>query len=193
MSPPYGRPSPGSSGAECCLPARAARPRGMSCRRGGRRSCERGVTGVSGGGGGGGGGGAGVGGVPGPGGPEVGGRGFGGAAPGVWTARAYLHGATADMLERLGLSGYADLFRADHLAFGDLAAKVAQWWDLARTERLACDFVTAYEPVLRGWAGRRAAARPREALADYVRGLPDRRRLPLRGPGLPAQLRPARR
>ena len=102
--------------------------------------------------------------------------GFGTAAPGVWIAPAYLHEATADMLARLGLTGYADLFRADHLAFGDLAAKVRQWWDLDRTESLACDFVTAYEPMLRGWAGRRAASRPHEAFADYIRVLTDWRR-----------------
>ena len=116
--------------------------------------------------------------------------GFGTAAPGVWIAPAYLHEATADMLTRLGLSGYADLFRADHLAFGDLAAKVGQWWDLDRTERLARDFVAAYEPVLRGWAARRAAARPGEAFADYVRVLTDWRRLPYLDPGLPAELLP---
>ncbi len=116
--------------------------------------------------------------------------GFGTAAPGVWIAPAYLHEATADMLARLGLSGYADLFRADHLAFGDLAAKVRQWWDLDRTERLAREFVTAYQPVLDGWAGRRAASRPREAFADYVRVLTDWRRLPYLDPGLPAELLP---
>jgi phenylacetic acid degradation operon negative regulatory protein len=116
--------------------------------------------------------------------------GFGTAAPGVWIAPAYLHEATADMLGRLGLSGYADLFHAEHLAFGDLAAKVGQWWDLARTERLASDFVTAYEPVLRGWAGCRALSRPREAFADYVRVLTDWRRLRYLDPGLPAELLP---
>ena len=116
--------------------------------------------------------------------------GFGTAAPGVWIAPAYLHEATAEMLERLGLSGYADLFHADHLAFGDLAAKVRQWWDLDRTERLAGDFVAAYEPVLLGWPARRAAARPREAFADYVRVLTDWRRLPYLDPGLPAELLP---
>jgi phenylacetic acid degradation operon negative regulatory protein len=116
--------------------------------------------------------------------------GFGKAAPGVWIAPAYLHEATAEMLARLGLSGYADLFRADHLAFGDLAAKVRQWWDLDQTERLAREFVTAYEPVLRGWAGRRAASRPREAFADYVRVLTGWRRLPYLDPGLPAELLP---
>src|SRR5262249_57087173 len=55
--------------------------------------------------------------------------GFGTAAPGVWIAPAHLHDATADMLRRLGLDTYADLFRADHVAFGDLAGKVRQWWD----------------------------------------------------------------
>ena len=116
--------------------------------------------------------------------------GFGTAAPGVWIAPAYLHEATTEMLARLGLSGYADLFHADHLAFGDLAAKVRQWWDLDRTERLASDFVAAYEPVLLGWQGRRAASRPREAFADYVRVLTDWRRLPYLDPGLPAELLP---
>jgi phenylacetic acid degradation operon negative regulatory protein len=94
------------------------------------------------------------------------------------------------MLARLGLSGYADLFHADHLAFGDLATKVRQWWDLDRTERLASDFVAAYEPVLLGWPDGRAASRPREAFADYVRVLTDWRRLPYLDPGLPAELLP---
>jgi phenylacetic acid degradation operon negative regulatory protein len=122
--------------------------------------------------------------------------GFGTAAPGVWIAPAYLHEATADMLARLGLSGYADLFRADHLAArglagGDLAQKVRQWWDLEQTERLARDFVTAWEPVLRDWARRRAEAHGRAAFADYVRVLTDWRRLPYLDPGLPAELLPA--
>jgi phenylacetic acid degradation operon negative regulatory protein len=123
--------------------------------------------------------------------------GFGTAAPGVWIAPAYLYEATGDMLARLGLSGYADLFRADHLAAtglagGDLAAKVHQWWDLDQTERLARDFVTAWEPVLRAWSRRRPAAHAREAFAGYVRVLTDWRRLPYLDPGLPAELLPSR-
>ena len=122
--------------------------------------------------------------------------GFGTAAPGIWIAPAYLHEATADMLARLGLSGYADLFRADHLAArglagGDLAGKVRQWWDLDQTESLARDFVTAWEPVLRGWTGRRPQAHGRAAFADYVRVLTDWRRLPYLDPGLPAELLPS--
>src|SRR5690348_13165670 len=40
--------------------------------------------------------------------------GFGTAAPGVWIAPAHLHDATVGALRRLGLDGYADLFRAEH-------------------------------------------------------------------------------
>jgi phenylacetic acid degradation operon negative regulatory protein len=116
--------------------------------------------------------------------------GFGTAAPGVWVAPAYLQEATADMLARLGLREYADLFHADHLAFGELAEKVGQWWDLAEIERLARDFVAAHEPALGRWRRRRPTAHPKDAFADYVRVLTDWRRLPYLDPGLPAELLP---
>lgn len=117
--------------------------------------------------------------------------GFGTAAPGVWIAPAFLAGAASDMLSRLGLDGYADLFHADHLAFGDLAGKVRQWWDLGQIEQFYREFLTAYAPVRAAWRGQRAAARPQEAFADYVRVLTDWRRLPYLDPGLPAELLPA--
>ena len=47
--------------------------------------------------------------------------GFGTAAPGVWIAPAHLHDATVGALRRLGLDGYADLFRADHI---DIAGRM---------------------------------------------------------------------
>jgi phenylacetic acid degradation operon negative regulatory protein len=121
--------------------------------------------------------------------------GFGTAAPGVWVAPAYLYQATADMLARLGLSGYADLFRAEHLpstltAGDDLPTKIRQWWDLDQTERVARDFVDTYEPVLDSWADRRPQDHRRDAFADYVRVLTAWRRLPYLDPGLPAELLP---
>jgi phenylacetic acid degradation operon negative regulatory protein len=120
--------------------------------------------------------------------------GFGTAAPGVWIAPAHLHDATVGALRRLGLDGYADLFRADHIAFGDLAAKVRQWWDLDQLERLYGQFLDANGPLLRRWradpAAERDPAGEREAFADYVRVLTDWRRLPYLDPGLPAELLP---
>jgi phenylacetic acid degradation operon negative regulatory protein len=116
--------------------------------------------------------------------------GFGTAAPGVWVAPAHLAQAATDMLTRLGLTGYADLFHARHLAFGDLAGKVGRWWDLAQIEHLAREFVAGYQPVAHRWQGQRAAAQPGEAFADYVRVLTDWRRLPYLDPGLPSELLP---
>ena len=114
--------------------------------------------------------------------------GFGTAAPGVWIAPAQLHQATADMLARRGLDRYADLFRADHLAFGDLAGKVRQWWDLGLLERLYRGFIDTHGALERRW--RPAAPAGREAFAGYVRALTDWRLLPYLDPGLPAELLP---
>ena len=115
--------------------------------------------------------------------------GFGMVAPGVWIVPAHPDDSTADTLRRLGLDVYADLFHADHLAFGDPADKIRRWWDLDELERRYEAFIRAYE---------RALARLRrggphsggEAFAQYVRLLTDWRQLPYLDPGLPAELLP---
>jgi phenylacetic acid degradation operon negative regulatory protein len=109
--------------------------------------------------------------------------GFGTTTPGVWIAPAHLSEATENMLRRLDLAGYADLFHGKHLAFGDLAEKVRLWWDLDQLERLYDDFV-------RDHGQKRRRRTDREAFADYVRLLTDWRRLPYLDPGLPAELLP---
>ncbi|SMD26169.1 PaaX family transcriptional regulator [Kibdelosporangium aridum] len=108
--------------------------------------------------------------------------GFGTTAPGVWIAPAHLSEATEDMLRRLDLSGYADLFHSKHLAFGDLAEKVRRWWDLDQLEHLYNEFVQAHRAE--------HASDDREAFVKYVRLLTDWRRLPYLDPGLPAELLP---
>ena len=131
--------------------------------------------------------------------------GFGMVAPGVWIVPAHPQDATAETLRRLGLDSYADLFAADHLAFGDPAAKIRRWWDLDDLERRYQAFIQAHEPALRRWelgsgeaggigdiagAGGVGGVGGREAFADYVRVLTDWRRLPYSDPGLPAELLP---
>jgi phenylacetic acid degradation operon negative regulatory protein len=113
--------------------------------------------------------------------------GFGTAAPGVWVAPAHMREATAEVLRRLELDGYADLFHAEHLAFGDLTGKVREWWDLDQLDELYGEFLDAHGPVLHRWR-RRRAAHERDAFADYVSVLTDWRRLPYLDPGLPAEL-----
>lgn len=121
--------------------------------------------------------------------------GFGMAAPGVWIVPAHRDDMTAGALRRLGLDAYADLFHANHFAFGDLAEKVRRWWDLDELERQYRQFLRSHEPALKRW--RRPAAAPggspdtdRTAFADYIRALTDWRRLPYLDPGLPAELLP---
>jgi phenylacetic acid degradation operon negative regulatory protein len=125
--------------------------------------------------------------------------GFGMVAPGVWITPAHPQDTTAETLRRLELDAYADLFHADHLAFGDPAVKIRDWWDLAELARQYESFSRAHEPVLRRWqrggpaaAGRRGgpATAGREAFADYTRALTDWRRFPYLDPGLPAELLP---
>jgi phenylacetic acid degradation operon negative regulatory protein len=128
---------------------------------------------------------------------ELAGLGFGMVAPGVWIVPAHPQDTTAETLRRLGLDSYADLFHAEHLAFGDPSAKIRRWWDLDELERRYQAFIQAHEPALRRWeasgvgaVGSVGSVGGREAFADYVRALTDWRRLPYSDPGLPAELLP---
>jgi phenylacetic acid degradation operon negative regulatory protein len=112
--------------------------------------------------------------------------GFGMVAPGVWIVPAHPEDATAETLRRLGLDPYADIFHADHLAFGDPADKIRRWWDLDELERRYEAFIRAYEPTL----ARSGPYSGGEAFARYVRVLTDWRQLPYLDPGLPAELLP---
>ena len=115
--------------------------------------------------------------------------GFGMVAPGVWIVPAHPQDTTAETLRRLELEAYADLFHADHLAFGEPAANVRRWWDLDELERQYESFIRAHEPGLRHWE-QDGPPTEQEAFAAYVRVLTDWRRLPYLDPGLPAELLP---
>lgn len=116
--------------------------------------------------------------------------GFGTAAPGVWIAPARLYEETRHTLERLGLSGYVDLFRGDHLGYAPTAEAAARWWDLPSIAKLHEEFLDAHAPVLHSWttAGREPA--PEEAYRAYLLALDSWRRLPYEDPVLPLVLLP---
>ncbi|MEU9382303.1 PaaX family transcriptional regulator C-terminal domain-containing protein [Streptomyces sp. NPDC048279] len=114
--------------------------------------------------------------------------GFGTAAPGVWVAPGILADETRRTLQRLELTPYVDIFTGDHFAFGDLSAKVREWWDLDELTALYSDFLARYGPVReRAVAGGIA---PQEAFGIYLPMLTEWRRLPYRDPGLPLSLLP---
>jgi phenylacetic acid degradation operon negative regulatory protein len=118
--------------------------------------------------------------------------GFATISSGTWIARAHVADDARLVLARDGLDRYVELFHADHLGFGDVAALVGQWWDLAGIDARYQEFVTGCRPLLSAWEAR---ARPdefaAEAFADYVRVLTTWRQLPYRDPGLPPTLLPA--
>jgi phenylacetic acid degradation operon negative regulatory protein len=114
--------------------------------------------------------------------------GFGTAAPGVWLAPGNLVGEARDTLARRGLSGYVDIFSAEHLGFGDLRAKVHSWWDLEELTDLYAWFIDRNRPVLQ--RAESGALSPRDAFREYVPVLTEWRRLPYRDPGLPLRLLP---
>jgi phenylacetic acid degradation operon negative regulatory protein len=115
--------------------------------------------------------------------------GFGTVSAGVWIAPAHLDAETRDVLHRYDLSAYVDLFRADYLAFGEVAEQVARWWDLAELDALYGEFLETYQPMLTSWRRRRSADEA-AAFADYVRALTAWRRLPFLDPGLANEVLP---
>jgi len=116
--------------------------------------------------------------------------GFGTVAPGVWVAPGNLAQDAREVLTRRGLDSYVEMFGANHLVFGDVKAKVRQWWNLDELSSRYGWFITTYRPVARRWARRPLA--DQAAFREYVPMLTVWRRLPYLDPGLPLELLPAR-
>lgn len=117
--------------------------------------------------------------------------GFGTVSSGVWIAPGHLADDAREVLVANGLDLYVDLFRAEYVAFGDPAEKVAQWWDLDALGQLYTDFLDAHEPARASWAAQAEVEPGPQAFADYIRALTAWRRLPYLDPGLPTDLLPA--
>jgi phenylacetic acid degradation operon negative regulatory protein len=117
--------------------------------------------------------------------------GFGTVSSGVWIAPGHLADDARAVLAADGLDPYVDLFRAEYVAFGDPAEKVAQWWDLSSLGQLYTDFLDTHEPRRAHWESREEVVPGPQAFADYLRALTSWRRLPYLDPGLPTDLLPA--
>ncbi|QLL07883.1 PaaX family transcriptional regulator [Mycobacterium vicinigordonae] len=115
--------------------------------------------------------------------------GFGMVAQGVWIAPGRLGEETRNALSRKNLTQYVDMFVGNYFAFGNLRAKVRQWWDLDRLSALYEEFIGRYRQVARTFATHPSDAR--EAFRIYIPMLTEWRRLPYLDPGLPLTLLPA--
>jgi phenylacetic acid degradation operon negative regulatory protein len=117
--------------------------------------------------------------------------GFGTVSSGVWIAPGHLADDARAVLASDGLEPYVDLFRAEYVAFGDPAEKVAQWWDLESLGQLYSEFLETHEPRRAHWTAQREVAPGPQVFGDYIRALTSWRRLPYLDPGLPTDLLPA--
>ncbi|HET7305184.1 MAG TPA: PaaX family transcriptional regulator C-terminal domain-containing protein [Segeticoccus sp.] len=117
-------------------------------------------------------------------------HGFGTVGSGLWIAPAHVFDVVRRDLDRAGLSGFVEFFAADHLANGDLADKVARWWDLTDLAAHYRGFVDEFAPVRARWQRADPRTEPVDAFADYVPALTAWRRLPYLDPGLPEEYLP---
>lgn len=115
--------------------------------------------------------------------------GYGHMSAGVRIAPASQLVDTKITLERMGLTGYVHLLRADYDAFQDLTGLVRTWWDLDAIASGYAVFMDAALPVLTKWAAS-SEIDPRCAFVDYMRVRTIWRRLPYLDPGLPDELYP---
>jgi phenylacetic acid degradation operon negative regulatory protein len=107
--------------------------------------------------------------------------GLGSPAAGVWiTTHSERRAEVAQVLRQAGVAD-GQIFAAEHLGGGDLAALVAQAWDLPEIEQ-------RYEAFLADFASP-AAQDPLVRLIELVHAW---RRFPSVDPGLPARLLPSR-
>ena len=110
--------------------------------------------------------------------------GFGSTAPGVWIAPVGLYEEALHTLDRLGLSEYVDLFRAEYLAYADRRSAAARWWDLESVRAGYAEFAKSFDGV------EASAVDDAAAFATYLRAVDAWRPMPYRDPGLPAELLP---
>jgi phenylacetic acid degradation operon negative regulatory protein len=106
--------------------------------------------------------------------------GLGSPAPGVWiTTHTERQAEVEQVLRQAGVTD-AQIFAAEHQGGGELAALVAQAWDLPAIEQRYEEFLADFTPP--------SAADPLTRLIELVHAW---RRFPSIDPGLPARLLPA--
>lgn len=115
--------------------------------------------------------------------------GFGTVAPGVWVAPGHLVREATEVLERLDLVRYTDVFSARHVTLEESQDNVGRWWDLAALRTLYSAFIARYGPVRQQWSGP-GDVESGEAFAVYVEMVTAWRQLPYADPGLPLELLP---
>ena len=115
--------------------------------------------------------------------------GFGSAGAGLCIAPRRLLEEAREMLVRLQLDSYVDLFEARYAGFDDLTRMTHEWWDLESLRAGYAEFISTHRPILTSWEAGRGGS-DREAFIDYLTAVSEWRRLAYRDPGLPSEVLP---
>lgn len=116
--------------------------------------------------------------------------GYGILGSGIWIAPRRVMPRTVEVIRRLGLEAYVDIFAAEYEAFRPLPAMVARCWDLEGLAGMYEEFVAEHQSTLRHWKRRGDKPDDLRAFVDYTTVLHDWRKMPFLDPGLPLDLLP---
>lgn len=115
--------------------------------------------------------------------------GLGTVSSGLRIGPRRIHADVVEVVERLGLEEYVDLFTADHLGLGPLVDLANRAWDLSALADAYRDFVHRFVPLHRA-VRRRQGQDPADAFAAYTLTLHEWRKFPYLDPGLAPELLP---
>ncbi len=115
--------------------------------------------------------------------------GFGNVGTALWLAPARLREAGTHAVADLGLDAFTTIFTGAYHGPQDLAALVAETWDLDSVAQGYRGFAASFGGVADDVE--QAPPAPREAFTLYLSVLDAWRRLPFRDPGLPREVLPA--
>ncbi len=115
--------------------------------------------------------------------------GLGTVGPGTWVAPGHVEEAVLAALDRAGLRGFTDVFRAEHLSDADPRRTVRGWWDLESLEATYAEYLRRFTDVATRCESA-AGLDDDDAFREYVPALTAWRRLPYLDPGLPLESLP---
>ncbi|MDX1622898.1 MAG: PaaX family transcriptional regulator C-terminal domain-containing protein [Gemmatimonadota bacterium] len=120
--------------------------------------------------------------------------GCGSLGGGLWISPHDVEAPVVEAAEELGVDGFLEVFRGDHLGVSDPGALVAKCWDLEAIEVRYADFVGAHEPGYRASlaAAGRGELSPETAFVRRFELIHEYREFPLIDPFLPQALLPGR-
>jgi phenylacetic acid degradation operon negative regulatory protein len=119
--------------------------------------------------------------------------GFGPLSEATWISPYDATKEVEELVERLNIKKYFQVFQAKHLGFSDPKEIVAQCWDLDKTHNKYSGFITEYGVKLRTHLKRLKTNKPCEPSEYFVERfnvIHEYRKLPFFDPDLPKELLP---